>query len=79
MYTAKTRENRARNQLARYGYVLKKSPSRSWESKYYGPGYMIISRHSNVVKWGCYNRQWDLTLTEVEEIIADHSLLKAAA
>ena len=68
----KNREKQARGLLAMYGYVLKKSPANSWERKYYGPGYMILE--NNTVKWGCYNRQWDMSLEDVEYIISDLKL-----
>jgi hypothetical protein len=77
MTSDKTRENRARRMLAKFGFQLKKSPTRSWERQYYGPGYMIL--RNNWVKWGCSNRQWDMTLDEVEAIAADSALLEAKA
>lgn len=77
MITDKIREDRARRLLIKHGYRLKKSPSRAWERQYYGPGYMIL--RDNLVQWGCYSRQWDLTLDEVEKIISDCILPAVAA
>lgn len=69
MSRIKRREDRARRQLARMGYRLNKTPTRSWLRAYYGPGYMILD--GNTVVSGCFGREYSDTLERVEEFIAD--------
>ncbi len=67
MSSEKTREDRCRRRLARRGLQLTKTPSRSWLRAYYGPGYMVCK--NNTVVYGCYHREYDLTLEEVEDYV----------
>ncbi|MER9251690.1 hypothetical protein NKI59_07720 [Mesorhizobium sp. M0598] len=62
-----TREDRARRQLARLGFRLNKTPSRSWLRAEYGPGYMILD--GNTVVSGCSDHEYSDTLERVEEFI----------
>ncbi|MER9223778.1 hypothetical protein NKI48_34030 [Mesorhizobium sp. M0644] len=71
MSIIKTREDRARRRLARLGYRLNKTPSRSWLRAEYGPGYMILD--GNTVVSGCSGRQYSDTLERVEEFIEDRA------
>lgn len=66
----KIRENRVRRQLARKGYKLCKTPARSWLRAHYGPGYMIVNDRNFVVE-GCFSRQYEATLEQVEEFAAE--------
>ncbi len=66
----KIREGRARRALAKLGYRLTKTPARSWLRKYYGAGYMIVGTFAtigaNVVLCGSFNREYELSLEDVE-------------
>lgn len=64
----KSRESRARRQLAKLNYWLTKTPSRSWLRDYSRPGYMVLS--SNYVVLGCCNREYQATLEQVEDFIS---------
>lgn len=61
----KTRESRARRALAKLGYRLHKTPARSWLRSHYGAGYMITE--NNCIVAGCYNHEYEITLTKVED------------
>ncbi|RWO85753.1 hypothetical protein [Mesorhizobium sp.] len=67
MSEIKAREDRARRRLARLGYRLNKTPSRSWLRAYYGPGYMILD--GSTVVSGCSDREYSDTLERVEDFI----------
>lgn len=54
-------------------YRLNKSPTRAW----YGPGYMILDDRNYFVA-GCCNRQYEMTLSEVEEFVADQQMSVAS-
>jgi hypothetical protein len=62
----KAREDRARRVLAKYGYVLRKTPARSWLRQYYGPGYMIVEIHRNLVVSGCGSRPYQDRIEGIE-------------
>ena len=64
------REARLRRTVRKYGYRLEKTPSRHWSRSYYGPGYMLTD-DTNTVRWGCNNREYELSLGEVEAIAGD--------
>jgi hypothetical protein len=72
MTTDKIRENRARRNLTKHGYQLRKTPSRSWLRKEYGAGY-IVYRHGNPVL-GVYRRGYEATLVDVEEFVRQECL-----
>lgn len=73
----KYREDRARYRLRKLGYRLKKTPTRSWLRSYYGPGYQVLDGRNYVIA-GCYNREYELTLEQIEDFISDREA-KAAA
>jgi hypothetical protein len=64
--TIKIREDRARRALAKGGYRLCKTPSRSWLRSYYGPGYEIYDDRNNLVA-GNYDKRYALKLEQVED------------
>lgn len=74
MSTDKSREDRVRRTLRKMGFRLNKSPTRAWERTYCGPGYMILDNRNYVVA-GCCNRQYEMTLSEVEEFASDRQVL----
>lgn len=63
----KAREERARRKLAKSDYCLEKTPPRSW-LRWYGAGYQISQ--NNFIVAGCYNREYELTIEEVEDFAA---------
>ncbi len=65
------REARARRQLNRMGYILRKSRARNPEDMTYG-GYLIADPESRVVVYGYGNagRNYDLSLEDVEDWIS---------
>lgn len=65
MSSIKIREDRIRRRLAEGGYRLRKTPARSWLRTEYGPGYMVVD-HTNVVRLGCWHREYQASLDEVE-------------
>ncbi len=67
--TERNRERSARRQLSRLGFRLEKTPARSWLRTEYGPGYQIIE--GNIVVAGCFTRQYEMTLEEVEARLLD--------
>ena len=69
------REDRARRELRRNGYRLRKTPSRSWERKYYGPGYCIVDSYNTVVE-GAFSRVYDSTIERVEWFAFDYLPMK---
>ena len=62
----KTRENRARRQLARLGYQLRKDRARNYSVDNQG-GYMIVNLN-NVLEAG---ERFDLSLEDVERFIEE--------
>ena len=62
----RNREARVRRALAKRGQRLQKTPARSWLRDEYGPGYQILE--GNIVVYGCFSREYEATLTEVEDI-----------
>ncbi len=62
----KIREDRARRALAKRGYILRKTPARSWLRQYYEPGYMIIEANRNLVVSGCGQREYEDNIEQVE-------------
>ncbi len=67
--TERNRERSARRHLSRLGFRLEKTPARSWLRKEYGVGYEILE--GNIVVAGCFTRQYELTLEEVETWVSD--------
>ena len=63
-------ESRLRRFLKSAGYTLKKTPARHWTLKHYGEGYMIINDR-NVVEIGGHTREFEATLEQVEDFVAD--------
>ena len=68
--TISAREQRMRRALRRRRLQLVKAPPRYWTRAWYGVGYEIIDPYSNTVDWGCCQRVYELTLDEVEDIVA---------
>lgn len=64
--TDKIREDRVRRRLAKDGYRLTETPSRSWLRKHYRPGYMIVDNATNTVISGCIYREYSDKLEDVE-------------
>jgi hypothetical protein len=52
--------------LAKNGYRLCKTPSRSWLRSYYGTGCMIVDQNNCVVS-GCGSREYQDNLSQVED------------
>lgn len=69
--TERNRERSVRRQLSRLGFRLEKTPARSWLRKEYGTGYQILE--GNIVVAGCFTRQFEMTLEEVETWVSDRS------
>jgi hypothetical protein len=65
MLTDKIREDRLRRSLNKLEHRLEKTPARSWLREHYGPGYQVVDL-TNTVVFGCWNRQYQATLDEVE-------------
>jgi hypothetical protein len=66
----KAHEARIR-QLARLNdYRLNKTPARSQLRKWFGVGYQVVNVHNMVVA-GCGNRQYEMSLEDLESFIAD--------
>jgi hypothetical protein len=63
----KVREARARRKLLKLGYGLEKTPARSW-LRHYGAGYQISQ--NNFIVAGCYQREYELTIEQVEDFAA---------
>jgi hypothetical protein len=63
-------EARLRRFLKSAGYTLKKTPARHWTLKTYGEGYMIINDR-NVIEIGGHTREYEATLEQVEDFVAD--------
>jgi hypothetical protein len=59
------REQRIRRQLAHFGCVLKKTPSRHHLRKYFPAGYMVVNCH-NIVVAGCGSREYESDIEDVE-------------
>jgi hypothetical protein len=74
----KAREDRVRRALAKHGYVLKKTPARSWQRAHYPVGYQIVDDRNTVVA-GCYQREYEDTLERVEWFAFEHLPAKMAA
>ena len=72
MTTEKSREDRARRQLRRLGYRLKKMPARSWRRAYYDVGYVILDNRNLVVS-GHSGDPYSDTLEQVEEFLAEQA------
>lgn len=66
MFTEKTREDRVRRALSKRGYILKKTPARSWQRESFGVGYMIVEANRNFVVSGCTSRPYSDDLEDVE-------------
>jgi hypothetical protein len=69
--TEKTREARIRRQLRRHGFILQKTPARSWLRAYYGAGYMITDDR-NCVRCGARPHEYSATLDEVEDFLTPY-------
>jgi hypothetical protein len=72
-----SRERKARNHLKKLGYTLKKTPPRYWTRAEHGVGFMIThgiaivgGYECDIDEHGTY-RDYTLTLTDVEDFIAD--------
>lgn len=61
----KAREDKARRQLAKQGYTLKKSRSQTYTANNQG-GYMIVQ--DGIIQAG---ERYDMTLEDVEKFIAE--------
>ena len=59
------RERRLRRKLAQLGFRLHKTPARSWLRAYYGSGFMVTD--NNTVVFGCFQREYDVSIEDVEE------------
>jgi hypothetical protein len=57
--SVKNREDRARRALANRGYVLRKTPARSWLRQHYEPGYVIVDQWTNTAVSGCCEREYE--------------------
>ena len=66
----KKREDRARRALARGGYAMRKTPARSWECKYFAPGYHVYREYTNTTVLGAGNRLYSATIEDVEAFAA---------
>lgn len=67
MRSEKSHENYLRRKLAKHGYRLIKTPSRSWLRSYYPVGYMILD--GNTVVSGCSEREYVDTLLDVHKFL----------
>ncbi len=70
MLSGKIREDRLRRRLAKTGYRLAKTPSRSWLRQEFGVGYMVVSDR-NFVHEGCWSRPYEATLEQAEAFASD--------
>lgn len=61
----KARENKARKQLAKQGYSLKKSRARTYTADDYG-GYMILQ--NGTIQAG---ERFNMTLEDIEKFVAE--------
>lgn len=74
--TDRAREQRACRRLAHAGFILEKTPPRHW-TRYYGAGYQIVrgfrcnGRVSGIVVAGCSNREYEMKLEQLEELLDD--------
>lgn len=59
------RERKSRNHLKKHGFRLQKTPPRHWTRAAYGVGYQIL--HGGRVVQGCFQREYEMTLEQVEE------------
>ena len=66
MTSIKIREDRLRRRLAKGGYSLCKTPSRSWLRHEYGAGYMIADHNRYVVAGGYGLNPYSVSLDEAE-------------
>lgn len=62
-------EARARRALAKMDLRLRKTPARSY-LRWYGAGYQIQCRYRNQIVEGVYQRQYAMTISDVEAFIA---------
>jgi hypothetical protein len=69
--TLRFREACVRRALAKRGHRLCKSPTLSWERRYYGVGYIIVDS-TNTVREGCRTRQYDADIDRVEWFTFEH-------
>lgn len=60
------RETKARRHLAKFSFRLNKAPARHWTRAEYGVGYQILD-HRNMIVQGCCQREYEMTLEQVEE------------
>lgn len=63
------RERKARNHLKKLGLRLNKTPARHWTRAHYPVGYMIL--RGNQVVHGCFQREYEMTLEQVEKEIEE--------
>lgn len=77
--SVKVREDRVRRALAKRGYILRKTPARSWLRQHYGPGYMIIEAHRNRIVSGCRHHAYEDNIEQVERFAFDHLPAEEAA
>lgn len=66
MSDEKIREDRIRRALAKRGYLLRKTPARSWLRQHYGVGYMIVDANRDTVISGCSAQPYSDSLDDVE-------------
>lgn len=66
--TEEQRESRVRRDLRRLGLRLNKAPARHWTRKEYGVGYMILEGRNWVIE-GCGQREYEMTLADVEDYL----------
>jgi hypothetical protein len=64
-----TREARARRILRNLDYRLVKAPSRHWTRDQYGVGYMVVGAFNNTVRSGACQREYELSLDDVEQFV----------
>jgi len=65
----KVRENRARRQLHRQGFTLKKNRSRNPQT--WNNGYMIVNTSTNMLEAGYTGNGFDMDLDEVETFVKE--------
>lgn len=57
-----------RRRLAAKGFTLQKTPARHWMRAEFGVGNQVVDDR-NVVVAGCYQREFDATLEQVEAFL----------
>lgn len=74
-----TRERKSRNHLTKLGFRLHKAPARHWTRAEHGVGYQIaLADNPNAFICGDGDREYGMTLKEVEDFIAFQAAAKVA-